>query len=55
MKNLKIGVIVLEGLGAFLGLGLTVYQIIKVVKEDLAEKKAKELETNPDIKLSEAK
>ena len=55
MKNLKIGVIVLEGLGAFLGLGLTVYQIIKVVKEDLAEKKAKELEINPDNKLSEAK
>lgn len=55
MKNLKIGVIVLEGLGALLGLGLTVYQIVKVVKEDLAEKKAKELETNPDIKLTESK
>ena len=55
MKNLKIGVIVLEGLGAFLSLGLTVYQIVKVVKEDLAEKKAKELETNPDIKLAESK
>ena len=55
MNKLRIGIIVLEGLGAFLGLGLTVYQIIKVVKEDLAEKKAKELETNPDNKLSEAK
>ena len=55
MKNLKIGVIVLEGLGAFLSLGLTFYQIVKVVKEDLAEKKAKELETNPDIKLTESK
>lgn len=55
MKNLKIGIIVLEGFGALLSLGLTVYEIIKVVKEDLAEKKAKELETNPDIKLSEAK
>ena len=55
MKKLRIGVIVLEGLGAFLSLGLTVYQIIKVVKEDLAEKKAKELETNPDIKLAESK
>ena len=55
MKKLRIGVIVLEGLGALLGLGLTVYQFVKVVKEDLAEKKAKELETNPDIKLTEAK
>ena len=55
MKKLRIGVIVLEGLGAFLSLGLTVYQIVRVVKEDLAEKKAKELETNPDNKLSEAK
>ena len=55
MKKLEIGVIVLEGLGALLGLGLTVYQIVKVVKEDLAEKKAKELETNPDIKLAESK
>lgn len=55
MKNLRIGIIVLEGLGAILSLGLTVYEIINVVKENLAEKKAKELETNPDIKLSETK
>ena len=55
MKNLRIGIIVLEGLGAFLSLGLTVYEIINVVKENLAEKKAKELETNPDIKLAETK
>lgn len=50
MKKLRIGIIVLEGLGAFLSLGFTVYQIVKVVKEDLAEKKDKEFETNPDIK-----
>ena len=55
MNKLRNGFIVLEGLGAFLSLGLTVYQIVKVVKEDLAEKKAKELETNPDIKLTETK
>ena len=55
MKKVRIGVIVLEGLGVFLSLGLTVYQIVKVVKEDLAEKKAKELETKPDIKLTETK
>ena len=55
MKKIEIGVIVLEGLGAILSLGLTVHQIIKAVKEELAEKKAKELETNPDIKLAETK
>ena len=55
MKKLRIGVNVLIGLEAFLNIGSTVYEIIKVVKEDLAEKKAKELETNPDIKLTETK
>ena len=55
MKKLRIGIIVLDGLGAILNLGLIAYEIIKVVKEDLAEKKAKELETNPDIKLTETK
>lgn len=55
MKKLRIGVNVLIGLEVILNIGLTVYQIVKVVKEDLAEKKAKELETNPDIKLTETK
>lgn len=41
MKNLKLGVVILEGVAALISVGIGVYQVIEIVKTEQANKKVK--------------
>lgn len=41
LKNLKFGVVVIEGVSAVIGLGLTIYQLVKVINEESKANKRK--------------
>lgn len=55
MKNLKLGVIILEGVAALISVGVGVYQLVEIVKTEQAKKALeKEAKKNNAIEVEVA-